>query len=246
VSSSLVPVLIVVGLGLVVLVAVLAYLADKRRREMLQRLAASRGWQYVPRDDSWAHHFEGTPFGHGHNRQARNILRGLYDGREFVGFDFVYHTTETSTDANGHTSSREVSHWYSVLGLRTVDGLPRLEVSPEGFFGRAIGKLTNRDIELESEEFNRAFTVVSSDRRFAYDILHPRLMEQLLLTRDVGWKLDQGWILAIEPGRHDVADLDRRVAVIDGVLDAVPDFVRQQYGLPAAGGTGGTDPDGTA
>jgi hypothetical protein len=63
-------------------------------------------------------------------------------------------------------------------------------------------------------------------------------MEQLLLTRDVGWKLDQGWILAIEPGRHDVADLDRRVAVIDGVLDAVPDFVRQQYGLPAAGGTG--------
>jgi hypothetical protein len=238
VSSSLVPVLIVVGLGLVVLVAVLAYLADKRRREMLQRLAASRGWQYVPRDDSWAHHFEGTPFGHGHNRQARNILRGLYDGREFVGFDFVYHTTETSTDANGHTSSREVAHWYSVLGLRTVDGLPRLEVSPEGFFGRAIGKLTNRDIELESEEFNRAFTVVASDRRFAYDILHPRLMEQLLLTRDVGWKLDQGWILAIEPGRHDVADLDRRVAVIDGVLDAVPDFVRQQYGLPAAGGTG--------
>lgn len=237
-SSSLVPVLIVVGLGLVVLVAVLAYLADKRRREMLQRLAASRGWQYTQRDDAWAHHFEGAPFGRGHNRQARNILRGLYDGREFVGFDFVYHTTETSTDANGHTSSREVPHAYSVLGLRTVDGLPRLEVSPEGFFGRAIGKLTNRDIELESEEFNRAFTVVASDRRFAYDILHPRLMEQLLLTRDVGWKLDQGWILAIEPGRHDVADLDRRVAVIDGVLDAVPDFVRQQYGLPAAGGTG--------
>lgn len=241
-SSSLLPVLFVVGLGLVVLVGVLAYLADKRRRERLQGLAAARGWQYTRRDDAWAGYFQGSPFGHGHNRQAHNILRGTHDGREFVGFDFLYHTTETSTDAQGHTTSREVSHWYSVLALRTADGLPRLEVSPEGFFGRALGKLTNRDIELESEEFNRAFTVVSSDRRFAYDILHPRLMEQLLLTRDVGWKIDQGWILAVEPGRHDLAAIDRRLSVIDGVLDAVPDFVRQQYGLPSVDRSGQEGP----
>lgn len=232
------PLLFVVGLGLVVLVGVLAYLAEKKRREMLQGVAASRGWHYTQRDDDWAHYFDGSPFGQGHNRQTHNILRGLHDGREFVGFDFVYHTTETSTDAQGRSSSREVKHWYSVLALRTVDGLPRLEVSPESFLGRAFGKLTNRDIQLESEEFNRAFTVVSSDRKFASDILHPRLMEQLLLTRDVGWKLENGWILAIEPGRHDVTDIDRRLTVIDGVLDAVPDFVRQQFGLPAAGPEG--------
>ncbi len=63
-------------------------------------------------------------------------------------------------------------------------------------------------------------------------------MEQLLLTRDVGWKIDQGWILAVEPGRHDVAAIDRRLSVIDGVLDAVPDFVRQQYGIPRVGRSG--------
>ena len=237
-NSSLLPLIFVVGLGVIVLLAVLAFLAEKKRREMLQGVAASRGWHYTDRDDAWAHHFDGSPFGQGHNRQAHHILRGTHDGREFVGFEFVYHTTETSTDSQGRTSSREVKHWYSVLALRTTDGLPRLEVSPEGFFGRAVGKLTNRDIQLESEEFNRAFTVVSSDRRFAYDILHPRLMEQLLLTRDVGWKIENGWILAIEPGRHDLEDIDRRLAVIDGVLDAVPDFVRQQYGLPSAGQEG--------
>jgi hypothetical protein len=238
VNSSLLPLLFVVGLGVVVLVAVLAFLAEKKRRELLQSVAASRGWQYTRRDDAWARSFEGAPFGRGHNRQAHNILTGTHDGRDFVGFDYLYHTTETSTDAQGHTSSREVSHWYSVLALRTAEGFPVLEVSPEGFFGRAIGKLTNRDIQLESEEFNRAFSVVCSDRRFAYDILHPRLMEQLLQTRDVGWKIQQGWMLAIEPGRHDVTDIDRRLTVIDGVLDAVPDFVRQQYGLPPAGRTG--------
>ena len=237
-DSSLLAVLFVVGLGVVVLVVVLGFLAEKKRREMLQRVAASRGWRYTRRDDAWADYFDGSPFGRGHNRQAHNILTGTHDGRDFVGFDYLYHTTETSTDAQGRTSSREVSHWFSVLALRTADGFPPLEVSPEGFFGRAIGKLTNRDIQLESEEFNRAFSVVSSDRRFAYDILHPRLMEQLLLTRDVGWKIQQGWILAVEPGRHDVTDIDRRLGVIDGVLDAVPDFVRQQYGLPPTGSTG--------
>jgi hypothetical protein len=241
VNASLLPLIFGVGIAVVVLVGVLAYRAEKKRRELLQRVAAARGWHYTRRDDGWAHHFEGSPFGNGHNRQAHNILTGTHDGRDFVGFDFVYHTTETSTNAQGHTSSREVSHWYSVLALRAVPGLPRLEVSPEGFFGRALGKLTNRDIELESEEFNRAFTVTCPERRFAYDILHPRLMEQLLLTRDVGWKIEQGWILAVEPGRHDIAALDRRLAVIDGVLDAVPDFVRQQYGLPPATRTGRED-----
>lgn len=237
-DSSLFPVLVVVGIAGVALIAVLAYLFEKKRREMLEGIATARGWSYTRRDDSWADRFDGAPFGRGHNRQAHNILRGPHDGREFVGFDFVYHTTETSTNAQGHTTSREVKHWYSVLALRTADSLPRLEVSPEGFFGRALGKLTNRDIELESEEFNRAFTVVSSDRRFASDILHPRLMEQLLRTPDVGWKIEDGWILAVEPGRHDVTDIDRRLGVIDGVLDTVPDFVRQQHGLPPRGHTG--------
>lgn len=241
-DSSLLPVLVVAGIALVVLVAVLGHLAEKKRRELLQGVATARGWTYTRRDDAWAGYFDGAPFGRGHNRQAHNILRGLHDGREFVGFDYVYHTTETSTDSEGRTTSREVSHWYSVLALRTADSLPRLEVSPEGFLARAIGKLTNRDIQLESEEFNRAFTVTSPDRRFAYDILHPRLMEQLLRTRDVGWKIEHGWILAIETGRHAPEDVDRRLGVIDGVLDAVPDFVRQQHGLPERGRTGEEGP----
>ena len=173
VASSTVVLLAVVGFAVVGLIAYLGYLAEKKRREMLQGVAAARGWTYVQRDDTWADRFDGSPFGLGHNRQAHNILSGQHDGRPFVGFDYVYYTTETSTDSQGRTTRREVSHWYSVLALRTVDGLPRLEVSPEGFFSRAIGKLTNSDIELESEDFNRAFTVECEDRRFAYDILHP-------------------------------------------------------------------------
>ncbi len=232
-NSALLPVFLVLGLGLVALVAFLSYYLEKKRRDLLSAAATARGWSFVERDDRWCDAFAGSPFGLGHNRQARNILQGLHDGRPFVGFDYVYHTTETSTGPNGTHSSREVSHWFSVLALQTVPGLPALEVSPEGFLTRTIGRLLNKDIELESEDFNRAFTVTCPDRKFAFDILHPRLMEYLLTSaRDVAWKLSNGYVLTVESDRHDVAEIDRRLAVVDHVLDTVPDFVRQQYGMP--------------
>ena len=37
--------------------------------------------------------------------------------------------------------------------------LPSLTVDPEGFFDRVVGRLTGGDIDLESEEFNRASPV---------------------------------------------------------------------------------------
>jgi hypothetical protein len=232
VQSFLVVLLVMGVIGIIVLIAVLAYLAERKRKEALSALAASRGWTWVERDDRWCDSFTGAPFGLGHNRQARNILQGMHDGRPFVGFDYVYYTTETDRDSNGNTRRREVAHWYSVLGLQIGAQVPSLEVSPEGFFSRAIGKLFNNDITLESEEFNRAFTVSSPDRKFAYDMLHPRLMEYLLTVRDVAWKTSNGHLLTIESGRHAVEEIDHRVAVLDMILDMVPDFLRQQYGMP--------------
>jgi hypothetical protein len=232
VDSALLPLLFVAGLGVVVVVGVLAWLADKRRREELAAFAAEHGWTWVQRDDRWCDAFEGAPFGLGHKRQAHNVLTGTHDGRRFVAFDYVYHTTETSTDAQGRTSQREVSHWYSVVGLGVGAAVPALSVAPENFFGRALGKLTNRDIELESEEFNRAFTVRCRDRKFAFDVLHPRVMEYLLTVRDVAWRTTNGWAVVIEKGRHKPAEVLRAVGVLDRVLDQVPAFVREQYGIP--------------
>jgi hypothetical protein len=214
-------------------VAALAFLAERRRRDQLTVFATARGWSVTERDDRWCEAFAGAPFGRGHNRQARNVIQGDHGGRPFVAFDYVYYTTETSTDSQGRVTRREVPHRFSVVGLGIGSRLPTLQVSPEGFFSRAVGRLTNRDIQLESEEFNRAFSVVSSDRRFAFDILHPRLMEYLLTVPDVAWRTTGEHILTIEDGRHDPTDIDRRLAVIDTVLDHVPDFVRRQYGLPS-------------
>jgi hypothetical protein len=214
-----------VGLAIVLAFAALgAYLAKKRRDEF-RAYAASKGWAYAERDDRWCHHFEGRPFGQGHDLRARNVVTGQHDGRGFVAFDFVFHTTETSTNSQGHTTTREVAHDYGIVAVDTGVVFPRLQVTPEGFFTRFVGKLFNKDIELESEEFNRAFTVTCENRKFASDVLHPRMMEALLAARDIGWGFTGSWVLAYEPGQHTLPELERRLAALDTVLDGIPDFV---------------------
>lgn len=212
-------------LAFVILVAVLGYYQAKKRREGFAALAAARGWAYTERDDRWATAFSGSPFGLGHNRRATNVLTGQYDGRGCVAFDYVYYTTEHTTDGQGHSTTREESHRFGVVALDTGASFPPLHVSPEGMLGRLIGRLTNRDIELESEDFNRAFTVVSPDRKFASDILHPRMMEYLLQHPDTDFRFDRTWLLSVESGRADLESVEPRLRVIDGVLANVPEFV---------------------
>lgn len=223
---ALAPVLLFGGfLVLVVLIGVAGWLSAKKRREGFAALAAQRGWTYTQSDDRWTEAFSGSPFGQGHGRHADNVLTGQYDGRGFVAFDYVYHTTETSTDSNGHTSTHEESHRFGVVALDVGASFPPLQVSPEGMFGRLIGRLTNRDIELESEDFNRAFTVTCPDRKFASDVLHPRMMEYLLAHRESDFRFEGSWLLSVETGQSRIEEVEPRLRVIDGVLDNVPEFV---------------------
>lgn len=215
-------------LVLVVVIGVLGYLAAKKRREAFAVLAAQRGWTYVEADDRWVDGFAGSPFGLGHSRRATNVLTGAYDTRPFVAFDYKYDTTETSTDSEGRTTTREVSHHFSVAAIDVGAAFPPLEVTPEGFFSRMVGRLTNRDIELESEDFNRAFTVTCPDRKFASDILHPRMMEFLLTRPDAAFRFDRRFILTVRNGHASIAEVEASLALVDAVLDQVPEFVWRQ------------------
>jgi hypothetical protein len=234
-SAALFPVIIVGALAVFGLIAYLSWKAEQARIAELQAYAASKGWTYTPRDDSWHQTFDGSPFTSGHGRRSTKILAGPYDGRQAAVFDYVFHTTETSTDAQGHTRHREVAHKFNVVALSLGALTPGLSVSPEGVFGRLIGRMFNNDIELESEEFNRAFTVNSDDRKFAFDVLHPRMMELLLQHPDTAWRIDKGWLITVEDGSYEIFDIEPRLGFADRLLDTFPDFLREQYGLPQPG-----------
>ena len=219
------PLIFGVFLVLVVVMIVVGLVQARRRREGLAGLAASRGWTYTRSDPALVDRFEGDPFGRGEDREAVNVLRGTAHARPIVVFDYSYVTTSTSTDANGHTKTDRTTHRFSVVAVNTGVVMPALSVAPEGMVSRFFGRLTNSDIELESEDFNRAFRVTCPNRRFASDVLHPRMMELLLQWPELAWRFDADSILAIRDGSHDVAEVDAKLAALDAILDNVPDFV---------------------
>jgi hypothetical protein len=230
VDSALFVVFLLGALVVGGLIAYGNYLNAKRRREGMAQLAAARGWSYAERDDSWVTRFDVAPFGTGFNQQALNVVRGEHDRRKFLAFDYWYSTREGSGKTR-HT----VRHVCSIIGISTTAVFPHLTVMPEHFVSRLLGRLTNTDIEFESELFNRAFTVTCEDRKFATDVLHPQMMELLLANPNLGWSLRSGTLLVASEGEHGVARLDGVLEAIDKIIDLFPGFVWTQVGVQDPG-----------
>ncbi len=65
---------------------------------------------------------------------------------------------------------------------------PQLLIEPENsedLFSRAANLFTNNDIKFESAEFSRNFRVRSRDKKFAYDVCNPQMMDYLLANGDL-------------------------------------------------------------
>ena len=222
-----------VGSGFVILVVLFVFVAvgaivygfvqAKRRREEMAGYALSRGWRYEEYQPLLVDRFQGAPFGIGDDRLAQNAVYGQHDGRDFVSFDYRYETTTGSGK-----DRRTTTHNFSVLALSMGVSLPTLTVDPENFLERFVGRLTNSDIDLELEDFNRAFTVTCADRKFASDVLHPRMMEFLLQHRDVGWRFERDSMIVVASGQRSIPEIDVTLALMDQIAEHIPEFVWKQ------------------
>jgi hypothetical protein len=176
-----IPVVIVVVVAAIAC-AYLAHLAAVKRREALGVLARALGWSFDPcrdqsHDDEYAQ-FE--VFRRGHSRAAYNTLSGsvTIDGRAFRARagDFTYKVTRSTGKSTSTTTYR-----FSYLIVHPPFArVPDLLVRREGILDKFAGLLGFDDIDFESAEFSRRFLVKSTDKRFAYDVIHPRMMEFLM------------------------------------------------------------------
>jgi len=195
------PFLIVAGILLVAVFAYVSWLQEKKRREALAALAQELGLRFDPgvdhgHDDEYAQ-FE--IFRRGHSRVARNTMSGtvlLFDRPcELVAGDFRYKVTSGS----GKNRSTSV-YRFSYLIVHPPWDTPSLLIRPEGMWDKLKGVFGFDDIDFESDEFSRKFYVKSSDRKFAYDVLHPRMMEFLLLAQPSMLDIEYG-ALCLSDGR---------------------------------------------
>ena len=174
--------------------AYVSYQQQKRRREELARLAQHLGWHFSPdrdsaHDDQYAN-FE--IFRRGHSRYAYNTLTGeiTVEGQSCHVKMGDYHYKITSGSGKNR-NTRTYNFSYVILHV-PLQPFPNLLIRPEGLFDKLAGSFGFDDIDFESAEFSRQFYVTSSDKRFAYDILHPRMMEFLLETQPPAIDLEDG------------------------------------------------------
>ncbi len=226
--SALLVVLIIAGIALVSLFGYLGWLAEKKRREALAAVADGLGWRFDPsrdrdHDDEYAH-FE--IFRRGHSRAAYNTLEGVLELDDLrwpakMG-DFTYKVTHHSGKS---TSTQTYRFSYLILQM-PYTSVPDLLLRREGMFDKIAGVLGFDDIDFESAEFSRRFHVKSSDKRFAYDVVHPRMMEFLLAgdapTVDIE---NRRCCLSDGNRRWEPEQFEQKLAWVRRFLDLWPDHV---------------------
>ena len=203
--------------------AVVTYWRNRYRRRRLTAWAAASGWSFVGSDRSLVDRWPGAPFGFGRQRRADEVMIGTWAGRPAVSF--------TYSCGSGSGSSRTTRRWH-VLALPLPAPLPPLELTPDGPGSTVLTMLGLQDIQFESEDFNRAWRVASTDARFAHAVVHPRLMERLLAPDAVGSRLRLAGtdILSWADGPTSTDAIPRRLALLESVIESVPPYIWEDHG----------------
>ena len=218
-------VLAVIGVALVVLAGYWAFHLAEQWRQVrgLKEFALEHGWSFTAAGGISVAGLTGFPFGEGAERTVEDVIQGTYQGVECAEFsyNFEHHV------AGEHTAPQVFTVTQAILPVP----FPRLDLIPEDAGSRVLGAVTGNDIDLESAEFNRTWKVVCADKRFAVDVIDPRMMLVLLRHRVPGVviRIDGDRVLAWGAGRSHTKDLTRRLDLVAGISKAIPAHVVRKY-----------------
>ncbi|MEE9405699.1 MAG: hypothetical protein V3V20_12475 [Algisphaera sp.] len=214
------------------------------RAKALAQWAQQHNLSFAPhRDRSLTHRFpQFALFRQGRNAYAYNIVFGLFEGRQIYAFDHHHQTehqvTIRQTDSNGrtrtHTETRITHHHFSAVVVEPELPLKPLLIRPEGLFDKVADFFGKGDLNFESAAFSRKYHVTAPDRRWAYDVLHARVIDFLLDQPRLVVEFTPRHILIMRPGekRMDIDVFKAAVQTADQMLDLLPDYVRMDTAPP--------------
>jgi hypothetical protein len=222
-------VLVFVAFATVAVVAVVFHFkAERERREAMRAFAARMGFDFTEADpglDARLRDF--SDFGKGHSRTGLNLASGhatLGGVRMSVLLgDYRYKITSGS----GKNRSTKTYHLSFVSVVPVLAIHEELAVRSENFLDRIGAAIGFDDIDFESSEFSKRFHVKCSDRRFAFDLFDPRMMEYFLERPPYEVEAHRG-ILVFDRGtrRWEPREFEGALGWIDGFFARIPRHVR--------------------
>lgn len=210
--------------------AILGAMQAGKRRQALTQWATQHGLSFDPSEDSSI--TERFPdvggFSQGSRRYAFNRIQGQWQRRPMLAFDYHYETH--STDSKGRRQTHH--HYFSAVIIECEYPLKPLFLRPEGLFDKITEFFGFDDIDFESAKFSREFYVKSPDRRWAFDVLHQRTMQFLLDQPRFTLQFTGRHIVALHASTMNPDQFAAAAGVVTGVLDAFPDYLREQLLRP--------------
>ena len=220
--QNLIPFVFVAVFVLVIIAAIYSAIAQRKRREGLFELAVRLNLDFQVGKN---HEIPGRfgflkQFAQGDDRYAANVLSGNYQQNRILAFD--YHFATYRTDKNG---THKDDHWFSVFVLMMPVAFPELTIRRENLFTRVAEVFGYQDINFESAEFSKAFNVRSADKKFAYDVCNPKMIEYLLANRDLSIEIENEVIALAFSTRLAVEQFEFNLQRLVEIRSRLPDYL---------------------
>ncbi|MEU6247391.1 hypothetical protein [Glycomyces sp. NPDC047010] len=181
--------------------------------------AAVYGLHYLREDRMVLRLSQWPPFSGTLSERFTHVTRGYYRGKPLLCYTFRY-----TTVVDVFVRDRQTERVVSLVAVGVRGSFPVLDVAPLG----TQAWLLSKRVEFEHQAFNDRYVVGSPDPRFAYDVIHPRLMEWLMADAralTTGWRLEGPWIMACSEGPLRVAEVPVRADFLHDVIAYMPGHV---------------------
>jgi hypothetical protein len=216
--------ILVFCLILIIGIAILAVMLTAKRRKNLCTFATNHRLIFRgKRDYALERRFPAFAcLKEGSHRYGYNVMTGDWRGRHITAFDWHYQVQ------NG----KNTTHYnFSAVVLGSPVPLKPLLIRREHLGDKLKAFFGFDDIDFESAEFSRRFFVSSTDRKWAYDVLHQRTIEYLMTAPEFSVQFGPDCAIA---WRHRIFTADEFAVAADhlrNILELLPEWlVRQQQG----------------
>jgi hypothetical protein len=169
-----------------------------------------------------------------------NVLAGRWQDLPVKEADYWY-----STGFGGSQDGPDYSY-FSIVVVDLAATMPYVSVQRKNLFTRAAEHLgLHDDIDFESEDFNRKFSVTAPDKEFAIKLIDAGMIQWLMSTGgefafDIG-----GCNLLVSCDQLPVTGLVRLFDAAKGFTDRIPNVVWAEYGAEYGGQAANSHDGGT-
>jgi hypothetical protein len=194
---------------------------ESKRVRALKKFAVANRWAFSPDERySMKSSFPKVALFIGKDSyKTSNVMRRKYSGLRVTICDYEY---TTSNGKNEQTFS------YTCYILQLPVSFGWLNVTRESLRSKIAQAFGYDDIDFESAEFSRRYCVRAQNRKEAYALITPQMMDYLMATPGLYFSIQGSLLLITFDGQLEARHIPQRVNLLFGIAARIPGYLLTQ------------------